>query len=135
MNKKHKTIVIDFDGVIAEYEGWKDGAIGEPVEGVVKALEHLRALGFRLVIQTCRTHPLWGASNSLTNLLKLVVWLRTNKIPYDEIDLYGKAIGDYYIDDRAIRFRNWDQALRDLKALETGKYLKLSYLRDLEEER
>ena len=33
-------------------------------------------------------------------------WLAKNKIKYDQLVL-GKPVGDYWIDDRAINFKNW----------------------------
>jgi hypothetical protein len=41
-------------------------------------------------------------------------WLDENQIPYDQVIL-GKPIGDYWIDDRAIRFSSWDQILKEIE--------------------
>src|SRR6201988_2756427 len=50
-----RTIAVDFDGVIAEYDGWKGkGVLGLPRKDVVEALHELRAEGWKVVIHTTR---------------------------------------------------------------------------------
>ena len=40
-------------------------------------------------------------------------WLKKNKIPFDQLVL-GKPIGDHWIDDRAIKFKNWEDINKKL---------------------
>jgi hypothetical protein len=97
-----KTVCFDFDGVLASYDGWKGGAIGEPIpEGEVLA-SACRAMGYKIVISTCRTHPQHGPYEG--QLQAMEVWLDENKIPYDEIDVDGKPFAHVYIDDRGMFF-------------------------------
>jgi hypothetical protein len=42
-----------------------------------------------------------------------VDWLNSNSIPFDQLIL-GKPIGDYWIDDRAIKFETWDDIEKKL---------------------
>lgn len=107
------TIAVDFDGVIHAYSlGWCDGSIYDPpmpgaIEGLHQLLdqeavfihttrdpaqvaEWLTAHGF-----TCRTEhngPFWNERGEL---------LVTNR----------KLAAVAYLDDRAVRFTDWDQAL------------------------
>ena len=96
-----KTICVDFDGVIAQYDGFKYNDIfGDPIDGVQSAMEVLKKKGFTIIIFTTRT-----ASS------KLKKYLNDNHITYDYINENpdqpkgsnsGKPIADIYLDDRAI---------------------------------
>jgi len=96
-----KTIAVDFDGVIHSYEnGWQDGVIyGLPVPGAFESIEKLIEDGFEIVIHTTRT-----------NHAAVEEWLHAHNasfVEYIEItNVKPKAIA--YIDDRAVRFTNWD---------------------------
>lgn len=99
-----KTICVDFDGVIAQYDGFKGNDIfGDPIDGVQSAMEVLKKKGFTIIIFTTRT-----ASS------KLKKYLNDNHITYDYINENpdqpkgsnsGKPIADIYLDDRAICFK------------------------------
>jgi hypothetical protein len=55
LNNSKRTIAVDFDGVIAEYDGYKGpGVLGEPRLDVIDALRTLRAEGWKIVIHTTR---------------------------------------------------------------------------------
>lgn len=102
---RRKTIAVDFDGVLHGYSrGWQGGVIYDPPKpgaGDALALLHQR---FDLVIFTAReeaTHEqvwAWLHKYNLAAFIKEV----TNRKPMAAV----------YIDDRAIRFTSWDQALR-----------------------
>jgi hypothetical protein len=47
-------------------------------------------------------------------------YLRKYKFPFDKVVAY-KPPAKYYIDDRAIRFNNWNQTLKELAILEKDK--------------
>ncbi len=104
-----KTICIDFDGTIAEYNGWKgQGVFGCPVDGVRSALERLKEAGRVIIIHTTR-----GEEQDIVN------YLGRYKIPWDYINHnpfqpsyhnLGKPLADVYIDDRALRFNGcWEE--------------------------
>ena len=99
-----KTVCFDFDGVLAAYDTWKDGEIGDPLIEGIRLARICRQHGFKIVINTCRTHPTHGAGNQKDQFNRISDWLQENKVPYDYIEMYGKPIADYYIDDRGIRF-------------------------------
>lgn len=111
--KKGKTICIDFDGVIATYNGFKGrDVIGNPINGAKDATKTLKEEGYTIIIFTTRKAE------------DIKEWLKTNGITYDYINEnpnqpkqtnMGKPIADLYLDDRAICFRgNWEWALRDI---------------------
>lgn len=112
-----KTICVDFDGVIAQYDGFKDNDIfGDPIDGVQSAMEVLKKKGFTIIIFTTRT-----ASS------KLKKYLNDNHITYDYINENpdqpkgsnsGKPIADIYLDDRAICFKGNSQKIDEKKEFE-----------------
>lgn len=106
-----KTIAVDFDGVIAEYDGWKGvGILGGPREDVVAALRTLHAEGWKIVIHTTRGEE------------EIAGYLERHEIPHHEINrnsdyttLGGKPVADVYWDDRALCYSG--NAERDLKRI------------------
>mgnify|MGYP001566331800 CR=1 FL=1 len=114
-NKKIKVpripLAVDFDGVIHAYlKGLADGSIyDDPVPGVSQAMRRLRK-NHNVYVYSHRTGDKGGRDAIRGYLLK-------HKIPFDEV-AHGKPPAKFYIDDRAIRFKNWRQALRELKRFE-----------------
>jgi len=121
------TVCLDFDGVLAQYEGWKAGEIGDPLEAGVELARLLKESGFSIVIHTCRLHPENGIHDS--QLEKIKTWLRNYKIPFDRIETQGKPIAMFYVDDRAIRFEQ-----RLAKFPRYAEFLLVSMLDIMEEE-
>ena len=103
-----RTIAVDFDGVIAEYDGWKGrGVLGLPRQDVREALQELHSEGWKIVIHTTRGAKEIGA------------YLREHGIPHHEINrnsdyrtLGVKPVADVYWDDRAFSYSG--DARRDL---------------------
>lgn len=93
-----KTIAVDFDGVIAEYDGWKGfGILGMPRRDVLAALRTLHAEGWKIIIHTTRGEE------------EISGYLIEHGIPHHEINrnsdyrtLGGKPVADVYWDDRAL---------------------------------
>ena len=117
-------IVIDLDGVICPIK--KEGqSYSEliPNRGAVERLKELRASGNYIIIMTAR-HMATCESNVgkvMKKMGKLTLdWLEVHGIEYDEIH-FGKPNGEIYIDDRGLRFSNWDKitdkVLDDLASL------------------
>ena len=105
-----RIIAVDFDGVIANYEGWGNGTPGPPRLDTVKALRILREEGWRIIVHSCRDESI------------LANYLSHHEIPFDEINpgskyagLRGKPAANVYWDDRAHRYSG--DALEDLKAI------------------
>ncbi len=100
--KKKKTIAFDFDGVIANYNGFVSREHREePITETVKAIKLLQEKGFNILIHSSRGDDF------------LRSYLEGYQIPYDYInhnpnkqgDNPGKPLAHVYIDDRAISFR------------------------------
>jgi len=98
--------LVDFDNTI--YPWAPIMSMPDPLPVAADALRRLHSAGIRIVIFTSRLSPLWlidaGYSESeqrehIENLLK------RDNIPYDEITA-EKQVAEWYIDDRAIRFRD-----------------------------
>lgn len=118
--KIQPTLGIDFDGTLCD-EAYPN--IGAPKAGAKEALTLFRALGYRIVIWTCRTchyhYDIFGGDPTQPTLdrekvIEMKNWLKVHDIPYDEIDdgSRGKLHADFYIDDKGIRFENnWEQIM------------------------
>ena len=107
MNHK-KTIAIDFDGVIHKYSnGWQDGEIyDEQMERAEYALKNLKSKGYKIVVFTTR-------GGDKAQRINMVNWFRDEGLSnyIDEItDKKPPAVA--YIDDRGIRFTNWDDIVK-----------------------
>lgn len=110
----HKTICVDFDGVIADYSDGYQGTdiFGEPLPGAVDAMKRLQEFGFKLIIFTTRP-----------DTPELRTYLNVHGIPFEAINNNpdqpeganpGKPIADIYLDDRGVRFGNWRQAVEKI---------------------
>lgn len=122
------TIAVDFDGVIHRYSrGWQDGSIYDaPVDG---ALDGLRALMkehgvFIFTSRDTAQVAAWLSEQGFT------VSTDDSAFPHDvpwrgaSWDVPGvllvtnrKLPAVAYLDDRALRFTSWEQALADLREL------------------
>ena len=107
------TIAIDFDGVIHKSsKGFYDGTIyDEPVEGVKKGLEYL-SKSCKLVVYTCKANPKRPLINGKTGPELIWDWLEKYGLKSCVKDItYDKINALYYIDDKAITFKKWDNIL------------------------
>lgn len=114
------TIVIDFDGTIAQwispfFKQEKPGQalpIGDPLPNVKENIQRLYDMGFEIVISSARTSYKLNKSEEdvEAEVEAMKDFLDINGIPYHCIDngTYGKIPAYYYIDDRGVRFEgNW----------------------------
>jgi ribonucleotide monophosphatase NagD (HAD superfamily) len=99
------SIMVDLDGVVSTEERVFDRPLAKPIPGAREALHELKDAGHTIVIYTARG---WAEYNYTK------AWLDQHDIPYDAIQM-GKPIAQVWIDDRAIRFRDWQQALGELR--------------------
>jgi hypothetical protein len=118
------TVAVDFDGVIHAYSrGWQDGSIYDgPLPG---AFDGLRSLMERYAVMIHTTR----APADVARWIKAQAGIETawhedeNAVPefWNEQGVIlvtrRKLPAIAYIDDRAIRFGSWPQALADLKRL------------------
>lgn len=101
-----KPIAIDWDGVIIDHPAdltLKEALTYKPVKDAVEVINQLVKAGFQFYILTARSaseHP------------EIREWLRNNGFPEMEVTNI-KRVARVYVDDRAIRFTNW-QDLRKL---------------------
>lgn len=93
-------LLVDFDGVLHAYSrGWADGtAYDGPIQGAKEALAGLAADGYEIVIFSTR------------EATQIVEWLDGHDFPaYRVTNVKEPAVAQ--IDDRAVRFIDWSQAL------------------------
>ena len=103
---KPKHVCVDFDGVLAQYAGWKGpNHLGDPRPGAKEFLEEIRDLGMKPIILTTREPEnvyLWLSKWGLKGLVARVT--------------QEKPPALVYIDDRALRFRgNFQETLGELQ--------------------
>ena len=106
-----RTIAVDFEGVIAQYDGWKGrGVLGAPRPDVVQALGTLRDEGWKIIVHTSRGGAEIGR------------YLAQHQIPHDEINSNSdyptggvKPVADVYWDDRAVCYSG--DAAKDLEII------------------
>lgn len=85
-----KTICVDFDGVLNEYNGYEEGNLGEPLSASKEFIRQLRKK-YKVVILTSRPKE------------QVIDWLNNNGFPSMEVT-NRKIPAVAYIDDRAIQF-------------------------------
>lgn len=114
---KQRTIAVDFDGVIHGYsKGWKDGSIYDiPKAGAAKALATLQYLGFYIVIYSTRNVDRMVDGVLVKGMADQVeAYLKIHNIPFNEVwTKPEKPLCVCFIDDNAVHFDNWEQALGD----------------------
>jgi hypothetical protein len=104
--------LIDFDGPIHKYsKGSHDGTIyDEPSEGGKEFIDWLKSQGYEIVIFTSRaseTSALEFGSDVKEQIANVETWLKDHDIYYDLITA-EKLAAQFYIDDRAIHYNNWN---------------------------
>ncbi len=110
-------IVVDLDGTICPIKqaGQTYDQL-EPLPGAVERLNLLKQNGHYIIIQTARNMATCQSNlgKVMKNIGKITLdWLEKYQIPYDEI-YFGKPNADLYIDDRALRFNDWNEATEQL---------------------
>jgi hypothetical protein len=113
-----QTIAIDFDGVIHAYsKGWYNGtAYDKPVPGALEAIDELMKT-YAVAIFTTRDVYQVGdwfvdhGRNNVTMVWTPPFWNDRGRILITNVKPAALA----YVDDRAIRFVNWEQTLLALR--------------------
>ncbi len=116
--KEVKSIAIDLDGTILEFDWdmwvkYRMNYFGKPKEGAIEALTTLKKFGYKIIIHTCRTNTRVNPQHTLGRLWMMVAEILSHhRILFDEIWVEtGKPIADYYIDDRGVWFKDWEQTM------------------------
>jgi len=115
---------VDFDGVIHTYDkGWQDGSIyGDLMPGAVNSLTRLMQR-YAVFIHTARNSSQvarWIEDRTshgiecTTRVPRSGFWDRQGYLLVTDRKLPAFA----YIDNRGIRWVNWDQAMADLEVIE-----------------
>jgi|TARA_B110000977_G_scaffold64563_1_gene87909 hypothetical protein len=113
---EEKIIAVDFDGVIHTSElGFHDGTVyGELLEGAASALEVL-SNSYKVILMTSKANPKRPLINGKTGKELIWEWLKTKKLDHLISDItYDKINASYYIDDKAIRFTDWQSTLKQI---------------------
>jgi hypothetical protein len=111
MNDEILTVAVDFDGVIADYDGWQgEGTFGSPRADVVETLRVLRTEGWKIVVYSSRATE------------EIRPYLTEHAVPFDEINRNSlfqtggvKPVATVYWDDRACRYSG--DAHKDLETI------------------
>lgn len=110
-------IVIDLDGTICPVKNstqlYEDL---EPLPGAIEKIKQFRRSGHYVIIFTARNMATQQSNlgRVIKNIGKITLeWLEKYEIEYDEI-YFGKPNAEVYIDDRALRFNNWQDISEDL---------------------
>ena len=112
-------ICLDFDGVIHKNNlGFHDGTIyGTPIEG---ALDYVKKLSehYKIIIYTCKANPRRPLINGNDGIQLIWEWLEKYKIKNCIYDItFYKPNAIAYIDDKAIKFENWQQTYQEINLL------------------
>ena len=102
-----KTILVDLDGVICTEERAFERPLAEPLEGALEAVRKLRAAGHTVIIYTARGWPEYRTT---------MRWLDDHGFVCDGLHM-GKPVADLWIDDRAVRFKDWNDTLEQVEQI------------------
>ena len=101
-----KTVALDVDGVLAQYNGWKGiDHIGDPIPGAISFTKELSEFAYILIYTTRCCETLNDRDGRKASELQQIVkaWLDKHGFTYNEIYIgQGKPIFSCIIDDRAI---------------------------------
>jgi hypothetical protein len=112
-------ISIDFDGVLHNDNlGFHDGTIyGDPIDGALEFIEKL-SNQYKIIIYTCKANPNRPLVNGKSGIDLIWEWLENHKIKQYIYDVtFQKPHAIAYVDDKAIRFENWQQTYKEIKLL------------------
>lgn len=111
---RHRTIALDFDGVVHAYTSRFTPVPADPPRaGAKEFVEQLVAEGYRVVYHTARA----GNASYVDHVLD---WLKRYDFPPGDVTAF-KPAAIAYVDDRAVYagpFASWGQILNDIHDLE-----------------
>lgn len=92
------TIAVDMDGVLCSEEKTFDRALAKPKPGARERLHAWKRAGHTVIVFTAR---------SWSEFRMTEAWLKRHKMPYSSL-VMGKPAYDVFVDDRALRFTDWE---------------------------
>lgn len=111
-----KNVAVDFDGVIHNHDkGYHDGTCyGDPIPGSLEALKELSSK-YKVIIFTAKAKPNRPLVNGKTGTELVWEWLEKHNMKQYVTEVTSeKPRAICYIDDNAIHFMNWKQAIQDV---------------------
>ena len=128
MEEKKLRICIDLDGTICTIKKADETYADVKVQaGAKEFIDKLRADGHTIIINTARNMQTQGhnVGKVMKNVGKITLdWLDKNEIYYDEI-FFGKPNADITIDDRVIKFTDWNSLDKEILIKEAKERLLL----------
>lgn len=110
-------IAIDFDDVVhLNSKGFHDGTVYDfPVPGVEEAFKAIKTAGYSIVIFTAKAKPDRPLVDGKTGAMLIWEWLEKHHLSsYIKQVTSEKPRAKYYIDDKAVRFINWNDTLKQI---------------------
>lgn len=110
-----KVVLVDFDGTICDFAYPE---MGYPKRGVREALQKIKDMGYKIHILSCRTNTELHKypSDRIQQVRMMEAYLKEHEIPYDKVLNKDKPLAHFYIDDRAIGFRDdWERVIEEMK--------------------
>ena len=95
-------LIIDLDGTICTEERTCSRCLAKPLDGAIKGINLLYESGCTIIIYSARSWQEYEMT---------VDWLQKYNVKYHQL-IMGKPIGDFWIDDRAITFDNWENVIK-----------------------
>lgn len=112
-----KRYCFDLDGTICHHklpgESYADVL---PMPRAVEFIKELKSFGNYIIISTARNMATYNnnVGKVIANQAPIVIdWLKKWEIPYDELH-FGKPNADYFIDDKAIAFVDFESLKKTL---------------------
>jgi hypothetical protein len=117
-------ISLDFDGVLHDPYNRVDGhKMGRPVHGAREACHALIEQGHTLYVNSARfQHE--GDTAHVSDWLEYFGFPVGNRGPGDYKGMFpriAKAVADVYVDDRALHFVAWPEAMAQLRQLDSSR--------------
>ena len=109
----------DIDGVIAKTQKKypvKNYSNSRPNKKIIKLVNHLKKKGNYIILYTARRMRTCNSNYGKVinkTAFETMSWLKKNRVSFDEI-YFGKPWADIYIDDKAIKFENYDYLITKL---------------------
>lgn len=107
---RRPVVAFDLDSTLAEYDGYDEDYIGNPIPAGIEAAQRVKAAGCQVVIFTCRD-----------NDALVSAWLDAAGVPWDSINCNpdgstgsGKVFADVYYDDKAVNVAEGVEAIARL---------------------